>query len=135
MTLTPEETVRRIVAARKLRGVSQTKVGEALEASGDFGLHDIARIERGEMHLTPGRRHALSDILSIPEWWFTRSADELFLPAQGDLARIESKLDGLLDLLAPEPAHRDRMRRAEAEAARVRQGSPRSAETQNGPQK
>lgn len=134
MPLTPEETIRRIVSARKLRGISQIDIGKALEAEGDFGLHDIARVERGEMHLTPGRRHALADILSVPEWWFTRPAEELFAPSQGDLARIESKLDSLLEALMPSEIHSDRMRRAEAQAEQVRQGSPQSGEIRNGPQ-
>lgn len=133
MALTPEETVRRIVSARKLKGISQQEIGKALEAQGDFGLHDIARIERGEMHLTPGRRHALAEILEVPEWWFTRPVEELFVP--GDLARVEAKLDALASQTLDPEATKARMERAADEAVRLRQGSGRSAGIRNGPQK
>lgn len=69
MPLTDEELKRRVVAARVLRGLTQTELGELFEADG-LGLHDPGRIERGNMTMQRAHREAFIRLLRVPAAWF-----------------------------------------------------------------
>jgi hypothetical protein len=102
--LPPEELARRLVAARHLRGIEQTEVGDYMQAEG-YGKHDIAKMERCDPSAPPlnrGRRLALSDLLRVPEWWFTADDDDLFPATTGDepVAALERHMTALFHSLA-----------------------------------
>lgn len=72
-----DEIARRIRAARELRGLSQDGLGKLVAADG-LGIHDVGRIERGEVTMTRVHRDALIRHLRVPERWFTaENVDEI----------------------------------------------------------
>jgi len=103
--LSPEEVTRRLKAARELRGIEQQELDARLHelGEGEFGKNDAGRIERGQLAIGPNRRRALSEILGVPDLWWT--AEELFGEegvglsdeVRAQLTRIESALRLLLD--------------------------------------
>jgi hypothetical protein len=104
MGLTPEQLSRRIKSAIVLRGSSQAKVGERMEAAG-FGYHDIALIERCDpirpkFGFTPERRYALSGILNVPQRWFSVPDEELFERPVPELVEVLDRIERLEEILS-----------------------------------
>lgn len=90
--LEPDELARRLISARELRGMEQAEVGDLMKDEG-YGKHDVAKMERCDPTAPPlnrGRRIALSEILRVPEWWFTSDEEDLFAP--------DGREDGVADL-------------------------------------
>lgn len=62
----------------------------------DFGKGDVGRMERGDLALSPARRRALSEILEVPEAWWT--AEDPF----DQRALMVPMLEQVMRLLEPE---------------------------------
>lgn len=121
----------RIDAARTLRGLTQTELGDLLHSDG-LGKHDVGRIERGTMTLQAVHRHALCRHLGVPEDWFLEpdldrllgiiSSDEI----RDRLERIETALDDLAadDGGRVKPSVTERARAAAQRLAGTPEASP-----------
>lgn len=68
--LSDDELRRRLIAARTLRGLTQTDLGELLKQDG-LGKHDPGRIERGGLTMQRAHREAFAHHLGVPTTWFT----------------------------------------------------------------
>lgn len=74
---TQDDLVRRMEAARILRGISRRQLGELFKLDG-LGVQDPERLARGEIDFE--RKHLLAacDRLRVPERWFTaETVDEV----------------------------------------------------------
>lgn len=92
--LSREELGRRIVAARELEGIKQLEMTKRGKQHG-VGIHDLARVERGDMPINPPRLQALSKVLKVPEWWFTAPRKDLFKPARDDLSEVARRVQAI----------------------------------------
>lgn len=68
--LPDDELVRRLKAARELRGIDQNTLGLLFKEDG-LGKMDPGRIERGEMKMQRAHRDAFCRHLGLPERWLT----------------------------------------------------------------
>lgn len=128
MALTREELVRRVVAARELRGLTQLELGQLVADEG-LGKHDMPKLERGEngARFTGAHRRVLASVLRVPERWFTDDDDRLFAGLVIDPDRITALEDALAatqDRLGPQVERLEsRVLELEAQAGR---SSPRT---------
>lgn len=102
--LAPDELKRRIDAARTLRGLRQVDIAALVESDG-HGKHDVGRLERGDVHLTPSLRRSLAHHLGVPETWFTEPDMDQVLIAPD----AETQLDRLEETLSDMRAERERV--------------------------
>lgn len=97
-----EELRRRIVAARELRGITQTDLGALFEQDG-LGKHDPGRIERGTMPMQRAHREAFIRHLRVPDAWFTEDdVDVLLGVSAGPSDLSERELQRAAELIAPQ---------------------------------
>lgn len=99
MVLAPDETRRRIVALRTLRGLDQTDLAELMHKDG-LGKHDLGKIERGEWELRSAHRKSIADHLRVDERWFTDpDLDALIAGIEASAAGREFVEERLIDRL------------------------------------
>ena len=98
--LSDDELRRRVVAARELRGLTQTELGDLFAEDG-LGKHDPGRIERGTMVMQRAHREAFMHHLRVPRSWFTEGDTDVIvgLKPRRPLSPSESR-DVLQRLLA-----------------------------------
>jgi transcriptional regulator with XRE-family HTH domain len=101
--LEPEELRRRLDAIRTLRGLRQVDLAALVETDG-HGKHDVGRLERGDVHLSPSLRRSLAHHLQVPEDWFTEPDLDRVIASRGaadpdQLDRIEAWLEQNQQLL------------------------------------
>src|SRR4051794_16285544 len=101
--LDPEEIGLRIKAARMLRRMTQTELGQRLRDAG-LPWRLAGELERGDHPLLALHRVGLATALGVPERWFTAPLEEL-CPEVGDpalaeqVAELGRKLDRVVELL------------------------------------
>lgn len=80
MPLSRQEVVRRLVAARELRGVHQDELGRLFRLDG-LGSSNPREIERGNIPMRAKHIAAAARHLRVPEEWFTADdVTDLMLP-------------------------------------------------------
>lgn len=80
--------------------MSQVELGALVEEEG-WGKHDVGRIERGDVPMTPGRLDAIARHLGVAREWLTEPDLDVLLghpgaPSQEAIERIDSTLRQLM---------------------------------------
>lgn len=95
----PDETRRRIVAARLLLDIDQDEMSARGHTAG-LGKHELARVERGSLGIQRQHLLVLSEVLEVPLGWFSEPREAIVnqRPVEGSrLAAMEDSISKILE--------------------------------------
>lgn len=93
---TQEDLVRRMEAARILRGITRRQLGELFKLDG-LGVQDPERLVRHEIEFERTHMRAACEHLRVPERWFTaEDVDEIVGLTPSDMEVLAQRLAGML---------------------------------------